>query len=88
MSTPGRYMAGIVLVDEPAGLGIATFAANGEVLLTFNCRGGGDVGQVIIGLTPNQALQLLERLHTYDDVYHRAVLDGKGGARFPEVKPA
>lgn len=81
---PGSILpGGIVLIDEPAHVNVTTFAENGEVLLTFNCRRGGDCGQVIIGLTPNQALQLIERLQTHSDVYGRAVVDGKGGARFP-----
>lgn len=84
-ATPGSILpGGIVLIDEPAFAGVTTFAANGEVLLTFNCRDGGDCGQVIIGLTPNQALQLIERLQTHEDVYQRAIVEGKGGNRFPD----
>jgi len=84
-ATPGSILpGGIVLIDEPAFAGVATFAANGEVLLTFNCRPGGDCGQVIIGLTPRQAVQLIERLQSHEDVYQRAIVQGKGGAEFPE----
>ena len=83
MSTPGAFLpGGIVLMDEPASCGVATFAANGEVLMTFNAREGGDCGQVIIGLSPRQAMQLIEMLHQHDDVYARAVAEGKGGAQF------
>lgn len=86
-ASPGMILpGGIVLMDEPASVGITTFAANGEVLLTFNARPGAECGQVILGLTPHMALQLIERLHKYDDVYARAVAAGKGGARFPEEK--
>ena len=57
MSTPGAILqTGVVLIDEPAAFALATFAESGEVLLSFNCRPGGDCGQVIIGLTPNQAV--------------------------------
>lgn len=88
MSTPGSILpGGIVLIDEPASVGVTTFASNGEVLLTFNCRAGGDCGQVIIGLSPHQAMQLVERLQMHGDSCLRAVADGKGGARFPEPKP-
>ena len=83
MATPGSILpGGIVLMDEPDSAGLTTFAANGEVLLTFFARPGGDCGQVIIGLTPNQAVQLIQMLHTHDDVYARAIANGKGGARF------
>ena len=85
MSTPGTILPmGIVLIDEPAAMALSTFANNGEVLLAFNCRPGGNCGQVIIGLTPNQAVQLAEALHKYDDICLRAIADGKGGARFAE----
>ena len=83
MSTPGSILpGGIVLIDEPQSSSLNIFAANGEVLLEFTCRPGGDIGQVIIGLSPHQVLQLIERLQTHDDVYQRAIVDGKGGARF------
>jgi hypothetical protein len=84
-STPGSILpGGIVLIDEPASVGVTTFAENGEVLLTFNSRPGGDCGQVIVGLTPNQAVQLIERLQAHSDACGRAIVDGKGGARFPD----
>lgn len=85
MSTPGDIMpGGIVLIDEPASVGVATFAANGEVLLTFNCRGGGTCAQVIIGLSAHQNLQLIERLQKHADICGKAVADGKGGTRWPD----
>ena len=88
-ATSGSILpGGIVLMDEPAGVGIATFKPNGEVLMTFNARPGGTVGQVIIGLSPNQVLQLIDRLYAYDDVYARAIAEGKGGARFTEQDKA
>jgi hypothetical protein len=84
-STPGSILpGGIVLIDEPAHVSVTTFAGNGEVLLTFNARPGGDCGQVIIGLTPNQAMQLVERLQKHNDAVHRAIVQGKGGVRFPD----
>jgi len=86
MTTPGTILpGGIVLIDEPAHVNVTTFVANGEVLLTFNCRTGGDCGQVIIGLTPNQSLQLIERLQAHSDACGRAIVNGKGGARFPDA---
>jgi hypothetical protein len=85
MTTPGTILpGGIVLIDEPAHVNVTTFAANGEVLLTFNTRPGGNCGQVIIGLTPHQTLQLIERLQAHADVCGRAIVDGKGGARFSD----
>ena len=87
-STPGTILpGGIVLMDEPAQAGVTTFAANGEVLLTFNARPGGDCGQVILGLSPNQCLQLIERLQAHSDACARAIVLGKGGVRFPERAP-
>jgi hypothetical protein len=84
-STPGSILpGGILLIDEPAHVNVTTFASNGEVLLTFNARPGGDFGQVIIGLTPNQAMQLIQRLQIHDDACGRAIAEGKGGARFPD----
>jgi hypothetical protein len=85
--TPGLILpGGIILIDEPAHVGVTTFAGNGEVLLTFHTRPGGNCGQVIIGLSAQQALQLIERLQTHSEVCRRAVADGKGGAPF-ESKP-
>ncbi len=84
-STPGSILpGGIVLMDEPAHVNVTTFAGNGEVLLSFNARPGGDCGQVILGLTPNQAVQLIERLQMHNDAVMRAIAEGKGGARFPD----
>lgn len=84
--TPGSILpGGIVLIDEPASVGVTTFAANGEVLLTFNNRPGGECGQVIIGLSPYQAMQLIERLQSHADICGRAIADGKGGAQFPKA---
>ena len=83
--TPGTILpGGIVLMDEPAHVNVSTFVASGEMLLTFNARPGGNCGQVIIGLSGNQALQLIERLQTHADVYRLAVSEGRGGASFPE----
>jgi hypothetical protein len=84
-ATPGSILpGGIVLIDEPVHVNITTFVDNGEVLMSFDCRPGGNCGQVILGLTPNMALQLIERLHVHDDVYARAIAAGKGGAKFRE----
>ena len=63
---------GIVLIDEPAHCNVTTFAAQGDVLLTFNTRPGGECGQVIIGLSAHQAVQLIERLQTHADACARA----------------
>ena len=73
---------GILLMDEPESVALATFAANGEVIMTINARPGGHCGQIILGLTPRMAMQLLDMLHKYDDVYAQAVAAGKGGAKF------
>lgn len=75
---------GINIIDEPESIGLTAFADTGEVLLTFNARPGSECGQSIIGLTPNQAVQLIEYLQRYNDVYLRAIADGKGGARFKD----
>jgi len=72
---------GILLIDEPKSVGVGTFG-NGEVLMNLVCREGGDVSQVILGLTPHMAMQLIELLQTHSDVYTRAIAEGKGGARF------
>jgi len=89
MSTPGAILpGGIVLIDEPAHVNVSTFNnEGGEVLLTFNCRDGGSCGQVIIGLSAQQALQLIERLQAHADICARSVAIGKGGAKFPERAP-
>jgi hypothetical protein len=87
-SVPGAILpGGIVLIDEPAHANVTTFADRGDVLLTFNTRPGGNCGQVIIGLTANQALQLIERLQAHADACARAVVEGRGGARFPDRAP-
>lgn len=78
---PSSIHGGVVLMDEPAHAGVATFASNGEVLLTFTSRGGA-CGQVIVGLTPHQVMQLIERLQAHSDICARAIAEGKGGARF------
>jgi hypothetical protein len=86
MSSPGSILpGGIVLIDEPASLGVATFRANGEVLLTFSCRPGDACSQVIFGLSAHQAVQLTEALQKHGDACLRAIAEGKGGARFPEA---
>ena len=85
MSTPGSILpGGIVLIDEPAHVNVTTFADNGEVLLMFNLRPGAELGQIIIGLSPHQAMQLVERLQAHHDACLRAVALGKGGAKFPD----
>ena len=76
-----------MLIDEPAHANVTTFAGAGDVLLSFNTRPGGDCGQVIIGLTANQALQLIERLGTHAEVCRLAVAAGRGGASFPDEAP-
>jgi hypothetical protein len=77
---PGIFMGGIVLIDEPVGIGITTFSGSGEMLMTITAHGGGDVGQVIVGMTANQVVQLIQRLQKYEDVYNRAIAEGRGGA--------
>jgi hypothetical protein len=84
-STPGIILpGGIVLIDEPAHCNVTTFAVTGDVLLTLNTRPGGNCGQVIVGLSANQALQLIDRLQQHADACGRAVAEGRGGARFPD----
>ena len=86
---PGVLLpGGIVLVDEPAHCNVTTFADRGEALLVFNARAGAEnIGQVIIGLTGNQVLQLIQRLQQHADACGRAVAEGRGGARFPDQAP-
>ena len=85
--TPGSILpGGIVLMDEPASIALNTFGDSGEVLLAFNARPGGDCGQVILGLTPNMALQLRAALDKHGDVCARYVAEGKGGAKFSDLK--
>lgn len=87
-STPGTILpGGIVLIDEPAHVNVTTFADRGDVLISFNTRPGGNCGQVLIGLTANQALQLIERLQAHADACLRAVVEGRGGDRFPDKAP-
>ena len=87
-ATPGSILpGGIVLIDEPAFIGVTTFAENGEVLMAINMRPGAEIGQIIIGLSPHQAMQLVERLQQHHDACLRAVALGKGGAKFPEKAP-
>ena len=75
---------GIVLIDEPAHANVTTFESNGDVLLTFNTRPGGNCGQVMIGLTAHQALQLIERLEAHVAFCRQAVAEGRGGVSFPD----
>jgi len=85
---PGSILpGGIVLIDEPAHVNVTTFQDTGDILLTFNTRPGGNCGQVIIGLTANQTMQLIERLQAYADACMRAVVEGRGGASFPDQAP-
>lgn len=86
--TPGNILpGGIVLIDEPEHVNVTTFTGNGEVLLTFNAQPGADFGQVIIRLSANQTLQLIERLQVHGSECLSAVAAGKGGARFPAKAP-
>lgn len=85
---PGAMLpGGIVVIDEPAHANVTTLAQRGETLLVFNTRRGADVGQVIIGLTGNQTLQLIQRLQEHADACARAVAEGRGGVRFPDRAP-
>jgi hypothetical protein len=84
-STPGTILpGGIVLIDEPAGVGVSTFERTGDVMLTIETRPGGNCGQVMIGLTANQALQLIDRLQANAFACRLAVAEGRGGVRFPD----
>lgn len=74
---------GIVLIDEPAHVNVTTFARDGTMLLTFNARRGGDCGQVIVGMTARQALQLIARLEANAAYCRQAVSEGRGGVSFP-----
>jgi hypothetical protein len=81
--TPGANTGlGIVLMDEPAGVGVTTFADNGEVLLTFNARTGADFSQIIIGLSPRMVVELTLRLSKSLDHCAAAIRAGKGGRNF------
>jgi hypothetical protein len=82
-SSPGTILpGGIVLMDEPQSAGVTTLAAAGETLLTFNARPGGNCGQIIIGLSPLQTLQLINMLQQHADYCRAAVQRLKGGAGF------
>jgi hypothetical protein len=83
-SSPGTLLpGGILIADEPAHAGVTVFAGGG-VLLTLNLRPGGNVGQIIVGLSANQALQVAERLTHHADLLRKTISEGKGGARFPD----
>jgi hypothetical protein len=87
-STPGSILpGGIVLIDEPEHANVTTFAGAGDVLLTFNTRPGGNCGQVLIGLSAKQALQLIERLSAHAEFYRLAVAENRGGVSFPDEAP-
>lgn len=87
-ATPGSILpGGIVLIDEPAHCHVTTFASNGEVMLVFNTRRGGDCGQVFIGLSARQAQQVIERLSHDREHIDKAVAEGRGGAEFPNKAP-
>jgi len=80
ISTPSKVLpGGILLADEPASIGANVFAGNGEVLIHFNFRPGGDLGQAIIGLRPDQALALLDGLGKHADFCRAAVAKGSKG---------
>jgi hypothetical protein len=84
-ATPGTLLLGEILIaDEPAHIGVTTFRGDGTVLLTVNFRAGADVSQLMLGLSAQQALQLIERLSAHSDEYRRAVAEGHGGVRFPD----
>lgn len=86
MPDPGRIVAGgIVLFDEPAHVNVTTFEANGDVMLVFNARPGADFGQVFIGLSAAQAIELVRRLELNLDHSRRAVAEGRGGATFEDA---
>lgn len=84
-STPGTYLpVGIVVADEPAQANVAVFVDAGNMLLTLDLQPGGNVSQIMIGLTAHQVLQLIERFSTHADVFGRAIVEGRGGMRFPD----
>ncbi len=87
-SKPRKTVArSILIADEPAHAGVTVFDGDGTALLTINLRKGADVSQMIIGLSPHQTLQLLERLSRHAGVCRKAVAEGHGGARFPDQAP-
>ncbi len=85
-STPGTLLLGQILIaDEPAHVHVTVFADEGSAMLTFNLREGSEVGQIMLGLSPHQVMQLIERLSAYSDVCGRAIAEGRGGVRFPDM---
>lgn len=83
-SSPGTLLpGGILFADEPQSAGVTVFVGGGA-LLTVNLRPGGNVSQVILGLSANQALQVAERLTHHADELRKTISEGKGGARFPD----
>jgi hypothetical protein len=50
-------------------------------------RPGSEIGQLIIGLSAHQALQLIERLQENAEHCRAAVAGGKGGNKFPDQAP-
>ena len=88
VSHPGKILGGFLLTaDEPEHVNVTTFANTGEVLLTFNLRPGADLGQIMLGLSPHQVLQLIERLQAHADASARAVAAGRGGRKFHNPEP-
>jgi hypothetical protein len=85
IGTPGSILpGGIVVIDEPEHVNVTAFADTGDVLVTFNTRPGGDCGQVIIGLSANQVVELVRRLRHNIEHSERAEAEGRGGTRFPD----
>jgi hypothetical protein len=82
---------GIVVVDEPATVSIQTFALGPNpgpdpdvgVMMVFNARRGAPFSQVMIGLSPQQTLDLLRLLEQSREYMQRAVEQGHGGPGFP-----
>lgn len=74
---------GIVVMDEPAHCNVTVFADRGEVLLVFNGRDDGVIGQIFVGLTGNQTLQLIDRLTTHYEFCTKAAREGRGGSSWP-----
>ena len=66
------------LIDEPAGIGITTFAANGEVSMTITAARR----QFSSRRFEQTRLQLIQRPQVHSDACEHAVAEGKGGARF------
>lgn len=84
-ATAGSVLMGQILVaEEPDHAGVTVFSDDGTLLLTVNLRKGADISQIMLGLSANQALQLIERLSTHADECRRAVAEGRGGARFAD----